>query len=223
MDIAGLSDLAWPDTTGEARSLQERLRRRVVRRDELGPVRRVAGVDAAYPEGRTRVRAAAVVLELPTLELVERSVASGAPSFPYVPGYLSFRELPTVLEALAGLSCRPDVVLCDGHGYAHPRRSGLACHLGVLADVPSVGVAKSRLVGTYTMPPAEKGAWTPLLDDDEVIGAVVRTRAAVKPVFVSVGHRVSLETAVELTLRCTGRYRLPEPTRWADRWAGAGA
>jgi deoxyribonuclease V len=136
-----------------------------------------------------------------------------------VPGLLAFRELPAVLAALAGLKTAPDIILCDGQGIAHPRRFGSASHLGVLLDVPTIGVGKTRLVGRYDEPPDVKGAWTPLLDGAETIGAVLRTRAGVRPVYVSTGHRVSLETAIELTLACTTRYRLPETTRQAHRLA----
>jgi deoxyribonuclease V len=141
-------------------------------------------------------------------------------SFPYVPGLLAFREGPIVLAALERLAERPDVLIFDAQGLAHPRRMGLATHLGILLDVPSVGCAKSRLCGKETEPGEEKGSWTPLLDRGEVIGAVVRTRSRVRPVYVSVGHRVDLETAVSLVLSCATKYRLPEPTRWAHRVAG---
>jgi deoxyribonuclease V len=136
-----------------------------------------------------------------------------------VPGYLSFREVPAVLAALKKLRTRPDLLLCDGQGVAHPRRFGLACHLGLLLDIPSIGVAKSRLIGTHGDVPEQKGGWTALEDDGEIIGAVLRTRAGVKPVYVSVGHRISLATAIDYVMRCTTRYRLPETTRYAHRLA----
>jgi deoxyribonuclease V len=136
-----------------------------------------------------------------------------------VPGYLSFRELPAVLQALEGLTTMPDLLLCDGQGLAHPRRFGLACHLGVLTDLPSIGVAKSRLIGVHEDPPPEKGQWVALTDKGEIIGAVLRTRSKVSPLYVSLGHRISLPTAIDYVLRCTTRYRLPETTRWAHRLA----
>ncbi len=139
--------------------------------------------------------------------------------FPYVPGYLSFREAPAVLAALAKLRTRPDLLLCDGQGRAHPRRFGLACHLGVLTGLPSIGVAKSLLLGVHGPLPEPKGSWVALKDKGEVIGAALRTRAGVKPVYVSIGHRVSLATAIDYVLRCTPRYRLPETTRLAHRLA----
>ena len=205
----------------EARAVQEALRGRVIRRDRVGRVRRVAGVDASYrrPEGTTR--AAVAVLGLPELELVEHASARRKTRFPYVPGYLSFRETPAVLAALAKLERPPDLVLCDAHGLAHPRRFGLASHLGVLTDLPTIGVAKSRLLGCHDAVPEERGRWVPLLDAGEVIGAVLRTRTGVRPVYVSIGHRISLETAIELVLRCAPRYRIPEPTRLADRLVSA--
>jgi deoxyribonuclease V len=149
----------------------------------------------------------------------ESALARRPTAFPYVPGLLSFREIPAVLDALAALACTPDLLLADGQGLAHPRRFGLACHLGWLVDTPTVGVAKSRLLGAFTPPPDQRGAWAPLLDRGEVIGAAVRTRRGVKPVFVSPGHRVDVASAVRLTLACTGRYRLPAPSRAAHRLA----
>ncbi len=179
----------------------------------------MAGVDVGFDEGGGIAKAAVAVLTFPELQLAEHATTWRESRFPYVPGYLSFRELPAVLDALEAISTTPDVVLCDAHGFAHPRRCGLASYLGILIDTPTVGVAKSRLVGTYEMPGNERGSWTPLVDRDEIVGAVLRTRTGVKPVFVSVGHRVSLKTAVDLTLRCLTRYRLPETTRWAHRLA----
>ncbi len=209
----------WPTDVAAARAVQERLRERVVRRDALGPVRRVAGVDVGFEQGGSVTRAAIAVLDFPSLEPRDQAIARRPTRFPYVPGYLSFRELPAVLDALDRLDTPPDLLLCDGQGLAHPRRFGIACHLGVLTDLPSIGVAKSRLTGTHAEPPPEKGAWAPLLDGDEIIGAVLRTRAGVRPVYVSIGHRVSLETAIDYVLRCTTRYRLPETTRRAHRLA----
>jgi deoxyribonuclease V len=203
----------------EAVALQRALRDRVVTRDDLGPVRTVAGLDVGFEaEGRV-ARAAVAVLELPGLALVEEAVARAPARFPYVPGLLSFREVPVVLEALARLSRAPDVILCDGQGYAHPRRFGLACHLGLWTGLPSVGVAKTRLTGVHGPVPEGRGAWCPLTDGGEVIGAVLRTRPGVKPIFVSIGHRVSLATAIDLVMRCVTRFRLPETTRQAHRLA----
>jgi deoxyribonuclease V len=205
----------WPSSPAQACQLQERLRGQVVAEDKLGIVRTVAGVDAHYRADH--VCAAVVVIGFPNLATVERALVHRPLTFPYVPGLLSFREAPAIIDALGQLSKIPDLLLVDGQGLAHPRRFGLACHLGILAGVPTIGVAKSRLVGTHVEPGIERGAWSPLTDRGETIGAVLRTQRAVRPVFVSIGHRVSLQTATDLVLRCTGRFRLPEPIRAADR------
>jgi deoxyribonuclease V len=204
----------WPRSPAEARQLQERLREQVIAEDEIGVVRRVAGVDVHY--GRDRLWAAVVVMTVPELDAIENALIRRPLTFPYVPGLLSFREAPAILEVLQQLSEKPDLLLVDGHGLAHPRRFGLACHVGVLSDVPAIGVAKSRLVGIYEEPGIERGTWTPLVDRGETIGAVLRTRSAVRPVFVSIGHRINLKTAIGFVLRCTSRFRVPEPIRLAD-------
>lgn len=210
----------WNLTPEEAVALQQRLRAQV--REEplaVDEVRYVAGLDVAFPPGK--VRAAVAVLALPGLDLVDYAVAEVEETFPYVPGLLSFREAPALLRALEGLSVRPEVLLVDGHGKAHPRRLGIASHLGVLLDWPTVGVAKSILVGHPQGALREEvGATVPLVDGGEVIGVGMRTRRGVKPVWVSVGHRTDLPSAVALVLRCAGGYKLPEPTRWAHRIAG---
>jgi len=211
----------WDLTPKEAIALQTALRGRVVRKDRIGAVRRVAGVDVGFEQAGRVTRAAIAVLEYPGLALLEQVVARVATTFPYVPGLLSFREAPAVLAAFEKVRVAPDLILYDGQGIAHPRRFGIASHVGLLLDCPSIGVAKSRLVGEHRMPATRRGAWTPLRDAGEVIGAVLRTRAGVKPLYVSIGHRVSLETAVRWTLACVTRYRLPETTRWAHRLASA--
>jgi deoxyribonuclease V len=162
-------------------------------------------------------RAAVVVLSFPDLAFVEQAAVEVAVDFPYVPGLLTFREAPAAIAALGRLTHRPDVLFCDGQGLAHPRRLGFAAHLGLFLDSPSVGVAKSVLIGTYGEPGPAKGDWSPLMDKDEVIGAAVRTRANTRPIFVSIGHRVSLATAISLILQCTTSFRLPQTTRAADR------
>ena len=182
----------------------------------------VAGIDVGFEENGKITKAAAVLLRREGLTVVDQAIARRATYFPYVPGLLSFRETPAILDALEQLQSLPDLVLCDGQGLAHPRRFGLASHLGVLLDLPSVGVAKSRLIGTHDDPGPEKGQWSELLDrDGAVIGAVLRTRTKVSPLYVSVGHRVSLAQAIAATLSCTTRYRLPETTRQAH-WAASG-
>ncbi|MBI3570087.1 MAG: deoxyribonuclease V [Gammaproteobacteria bacterium] len=212
---------SWPTHVGEARAIQESLRGKIIVRDRIGKIRTVAGIDVGFEKHGTVTRAAVVVLDFPGLEPVEQAVARQPTRFPYVPGYLSFREAPAVLAALKKVRTRPDLLLCDGQGLAHPRRFGLACHLGLLLDIPSIGVAKSRLIGTHDEVPDTKGAWVPLEDRGEVVGAVLRTRAGVKPLYVSIGHRISLATAIDYVLRCTTRYRLPETTRHAHRLASA--
>jgi deoxyribonuclease V len=211
----------WDLTPKEAIALQTALRGRVVRKDRIGAVRRVAGVDVGFEQDGRVTRAAVAVLDFPDLALVEQVVVRAATAFPYVPGLLSFREAPAVLAAFEEIRVAPDLILYDGQGIAHPRRFGIASHVGLLLDCPSIGVAKSRLVGEHRMPATRRGAWTPLRDAGEVIGAVLRTRAGVKPLYVSIGHRVSLETAVRWTMACVTRYRLPETTRWAHRLASA--
>lgn len=210
----------WHVSPNEAIAIQQDLRRYVAGADDLpAATQRVAGVDVGFEDGGKTTRAAVAVLDYPSLALLESAVARLPTAFPYVPGLLSFREVPAVLAALEQLQALPDILLCDGQGYAHPRRFGIACHLGVLTGLPSIGVGKSRLLGRYTEPEMTKGAWAPLWDKGEVIGAVLRSRAGVAPLFVSVGHRISLATAREWVLRCTLRYRLPETTRHAHRLA----
>jgi deoxyribonuclease V len=230
----------WPTTEAEAIAAQERLREAA---DLTGPgpgpdeARTVAGVDVAYADSRSGAAAgsgndggggngggllvaAAVVLDVRTLEVVEESVHVGTSAFPYVPGLLAFRELPSVKAALDGLTHRPDVLVCDGYGLAHPRRAGLAVHLGVLTGIPCYGVAKTPFVSGFEEPGRERGAWTPLTLDGERVGRALRTREGVKPVFVSVGSGISEDNAGALTLRLTPAYRLPETTRHADHLAG---
>lgn len=211
----------WNLSVQEAQDIQNQLRSKVIAKDDLPthPVTTVAGVDVGFANKFKITCAAATVFSFPELELIETAIAQLPTTFPYVPGYLSFREIPTILEALQQLSHVPDLILCDGQGYAHPRRFGLACHLGVLLDRPTIGVAKSRYIGTYQDVPNKKGSWVYLYDNDEIIGAVVRTRSNVKPLFISVGHRISLPTAIAYTLNCTTKYRLPETTRLADKLA----
>ena len=210
----------WNLTPSEAIALQRELAGRVETADRLpDAIRGVAGVDVGFAEDGRITRAAVAVLSFPDLAPLQSAIARRPTEFPYVPGLLSFRELPAVLEALRQLPELPDVILCDGQGRAHPRRFGIACHLGVLLDRPTLGVGKTRLIGTHEEPGPNKGDWAPLLDKGEVIGAVLRARPGVKPLYISGGHRVSLETAIALTLACTRRWRLPETTRAAHALA----
>jgi deoxyribonuclease V len=210
---------SWKLTPSGAIALQRRLRARVVRLGMPRRIRHVAGVDVGFEHGGSVTRAAVAVLTFPGLELVDHAVARLPTRFPYIPGLLSFREVPALLAALDRLQIPPDVILCDGHGLAHPRRFGIASHLGVYCGIPTVGVAKSRLTGEHGSPPQRRGAWVPLRDRGETIGAVLRSKANTSPVYVSIGHRVSLPAAVRLVMACTTRFRLPETTRWAHRLA----
>ena len=200
---------------------QKRMAGKVIKAD-LAPtsIRTVAGVDAAFPERGRVTRAAVVLMSYPELVWLEQASAEMPTRLPYIPGLLSFREVPAILDALRKLSCEPDLVLCDGQGLAHPRRFGVACHLGVETSLCTIGVAKSRLCGEAEEPGRERGATTALNERGETIGTVLRTRTGVRPVFVSIGHRISLARATELVLNCAPRYRLPEPIRRADRLAG---
>jgi len=211
---------SWLVTPVEAMAIQERLRGLVVREGSLAGVRRVAGLDVGFRGDMAR--AAVVVVSYPGLEVEGQVVAERPVEFPYVPGLLTFREGPAVLEALDRLATPWDVLLCDGQGIAHPRRLGLASHLGVLLDRPSVGCAKSRLVGSHGQLGETFGSWAELVDRGEVVGAAVRTRRGAGPVFVSVGHRVGLAEAVALVLGCTRGRRLPEPARLAHQLASGG-
>lgn len=210
----------WDITPKDAVALQRQLAPRVEREDRLGLVSRVAGVDVSYHAGTDRLAAAAVVLDAATHQLLDVQIVLGQPAFPYVPGLFSFRELPPVLLALEKLRETPDLIICDGQGIAHPRRFGLACHLGLWTGLPTIGCAKSRLTGTFDPPGETRGSQSALMDKDEQIGAVLRTRAGVAPVFVSTGHRISLRTACDWVLSLAPRFRLPETTRIADRLVG---
>jgi deoxyribonuclease V len=214
---------SWKLTPSAAIALQHRLRSRVIRLGMPRRIRHVAGVDVGFERGGGVTRAAVAVLAFPGLELIDHATARLPTRFPYVPGLLSFREIPALLAALEQLELAPDVILCDGHGLAHPRRFGIASHLGVYSGIPTVGVAKSRLTGEHGMPPQRRGAWVPLRDAGETIGAVLRSKPYTSPIYVSIGHRFSLAAAVRLVMACTTRYRLPETTRWAHRLASGAA
>lgn len=212
----------WPSDSNpspaEAARLQERLRSRVVTKDDYGAIRTVGGVDVAV--GTDRVVAAVVVLSFPALELFDSATAERPLEFPYVPGLLAFREMPAIRDAFAKLATRPDLVFVDGHGFAHPRRFGIACMLGVEMDLPSLGIGKSLLVGSHREPGERRGSRAALRDGGELIGYALRTRDGVRPVYVSIGHRIGLASAVRFTLRACRRYRLPEPIRQAHMLAG---
>ena len=210
----------WNVTPREAIAIQKDLRRRVVTEGSLRGARLVAGADIAWDPASGVGYAGVIVFRFPGLEEIERVCTAGPAEFPYVPGLLSFREGPLLLRAFAKLRSDPDVIFFDGQGFAHPRRLGIASHMGILLDKPAIGCAKSLLVGTHREPGPRRGNRAALRDRGETIGAVLRTRDHVRPVYVSVGHRLSLPEAVRFTLRCSDGYRIPKPTRLADQYVG---
>lgn len=187
--------------------------------DDFPAITTIAGVDVGFEQSGQIARAAVVLLAFPSLELLDYRIERLPVSMPYIPGLLSFRECPVILKTLSALPHKPDLLVCDGQGIAHPRRFGVACHLGVLTGIPSIGVAKSRLCGHYAEPEEEKGSRSRLYDKEDIIGCVLRTRTAVRPVFVSIGHKISLNSAVHYVMSSVTKYRLPETTRWADALA----
>ncbi len=206
----------WPGSLEEAKSLQLELAGQVSHVNEVPEqLRYVAGIDLAPPDGDGWVHGAVVVLKWPELELAEVRIGRAKPPIPYIPGYLAFREVPAAIDALEKLQLTPDVILVDGQGTAHPRRFGLACHMGLVTEVPTIGCAKTRLLGRYETLAAERGASSLLIDKGDAMGKVVRTRTDVSPVYVSVGHKMDIETAVAIVLKSCGKYRLPETTRFA--------
>jgi deoxyribonuclease V len=206
----------WPTTVDDAVRIQRELRSLVrTTPPQTFEVRTVAGLDVAYAGDSDRLAAAAVVLDMADLRVVESAVVHGESRFSYVPGLFAFRELPALVDVLRRLTILPDLLFCDGQGLAHPRRFGLACHVGVLTGVSTVGVAKTPL-GRFDPPADGRGATSPLILDDDVVGAVLRTQHGVRPVFVSPGHLIDTERACAEVLRCTPTYRLPEPIRQAD-------
>ncbi|MFZ0213694.1 MAG: deoxyribonuclease V [Candidatus Acidiferrales bacterium] len=211
----------WRVTPREAVQIQLRLRERVELTDRLPRIRIVAGADLAFDRARNRAIAGAVVYRFPEMQEIERAWVKAPLTFPYVPGLLSFREMPALLKLFARVRNAPDLIFYDGHGYAHPRRFGIACHLGLLLDRPTIGCAKSILVGTHADPPNRVGSWTPLLDGEEILGAALRTRENVRPIYVTQGHRISLKSAIEFVVAVLDGYRIPRPTRDADRFVAA--
>ncbi|WP_344950915.1 deoxyribonuclease V [Sphaerisporangium flaviroseum] len=208
----------WPTSVEEALALQERLRTLVT---HTGPsiedVRRLGGLDVSYSKDGSRLSAAVVVLDMGTLNVEQVTTYEDTPKFGYVPGLFSFREAPPLLAALENVDPLPDVLLCDGHGIAHPRRFGLACHIGVITGIPTIGVAKQAMIGHYEEPDGPQGSWSPLMDAGKVIGRALRTADNVKPVFVSIGHKISLDTACDIVVHSTPKYRIPQPIRLADQ------
>jgi deoxyribonuclease V len=206
-----------PESEAAARAIQETLRAQVRLQNDFPPFEIIAGVDVGYDPVRNLAHSAIVTMTLKGLKVQEVVQAFVPVAFPYIPGLLSFREIPAILAALGQLQRMPELLMVDGQGVAHPRRFGIASHLGVLLDTPGIGVAKSRLTGRFTFPGPVKGDRSPLMAGKELIGTVLRSRDNVQPLFISPGHRVDIETSVELTEQCLTRYRLPEPIRLADK------
>jgi len=211
---------SWQVSTAQALDLQRRLAGQVSRNGEVTAPRFIAGVDISAGKAQEMATAAVVVLNYPELRLVETKVAQGRLDFPYIPGLLSFRESPLTLAACQQLTITPDLILVDGQGIAHPRRFGLASHLGLFLNTPTIGCAKSRLCGQHEEPGVEPGSYTEVIDRDETIGVALRTKLGVKPIYVSIGHKVDLQTAIYWVMKCCCGYRLPEPTRLAHLAAG---
>ncbi|RFB38509.1 deoxyribonuclease V [Brevibacillus sp. VP] len=207
----------WDLSEADAIELQNTLAKKVIQNDQLNEITYIAGIDVAYSEHNDTLVAAIVILEACSLKIVETVVVEDVVHFPYIPGLFSFRELPPVVKAFKKLTIIPDLVVCDGQGRAHPRRCGLASHLGVLFDIPTIGCGKTNLLGEYAEPDRTRGSYSPLLSDDEIIGNVLRTQDSIKPIYVSIGHRISLATAREWILKLSPRYRIPETTRQADQ------
>lgn len=205
------------DKIHDAELMQATLAKQVITHNEFNSINTVAGVDVAYHEQSNQVVGAISVLDANTLELLETQVSIEEISFPYMPGLFSFRELPPLLNAFAKLTIKPDLIVCDGHGIAHPRRFGLACHLGVTLNLPTIGCAKAKLIGDFLPVEQARGQLSDLIVNEEVIGKVLRTQQNVKPVFVSIGHKINLDTAVDRVLKLSPEYRLPETTRQADQ------
>ncbi|MEE8413252.1 MAG: deoxyribonuclease V [Dehalococcoidales bacterium] len=211
---------SWQLTTTQAKEIQHQLAARVSGNNEVSNPHFIAGVDISVKKGQEIATGTVVVLNYPELEVVEFKVARGRLDFPYIPGFLSFREAPLTLAACEQLSITPDLILVDGHGVAHPRRFGLASHLGLFLDIPTIGCAKSLLCGNYEEPGIKPGSYADIMDKGEIIGAVLRTKPGVKPVYVSTGHKIDRQTAIHWIMKCCRGYRLPEPTRLAHQAAG---
>ncbi len=209
----------WNVSVSEAKTIQERLSQKIIVRDEFKDINYVAGTDVGINSKQKIACGAVIVLKFPELSVVERAFEYQELVFPYIPGYLSFREAPVLIRAFENLSILPNLILCDGQGIAHPRNFGLACHMGLLTGIPTIGVAKSRLIGSYSEPKTAKGFSSILYHQSQQIGNVIRTRTGVKPLFVSPGHKIGFRSAVTLTLACCTRYKLPETTRLAHKFA----
>lgn len=208
---------SWELDETDALLIQQHLASKVIKTDQLNVIKYVAGVDVAYDKKSDKLFAAVVVLDADSLDIAEIAIAEDIVQFPYIPGLFSFREIPPIVKALKKLNISPDLIVCDGQGIAHPRRFGLASHFGVLFNMPTIGCGKTRLIGEAEEPGKKKGDYAPLLDNGEVIGNVLRTQDNVKPIYVSIGHCISLSTACDWILKLSPHYRLPETTRQADQ------
>ncbi len=206
---------SWDVSPQEASKLQEELRKRIILKKGFSKTERIAGADISFSKKSNRAYAVVIVFSFPELKILEEQRAIGSLKFPYIPGLLTFREGPLLVEAFKKIKIEPDVIIFDGQGIAHPKRLGLATHMGILLDKPTIGCAKSKLIGTYQEPEREKGSYSLLKDDGEIIGAVLRTKEDISPIFVSPGHRIDLKSSIEIVLKCLRGYRLPEPTRQA--------
>jgi deoxyribonuclease V len=208
---------SWELSPSEAIELQKSLSKRIVAHNDFSAIKTVCGADVGYDKRVQRATAACVIMSYPALEVIETVTVTTPVKLPYIPGLLSFRETPALIPAFASLKAEPDLIICDGHGLIHPRRFGLACHLGLLLDTPTIGCAKSRLIGSCSTPVETRGSREYVWDAGEVVGAVVRTKKGVKPVYVSSGHRIGLSSAIDYVLGCTKNHRLTEPVRSAHR------
>lgn len=217
--MVDISQLNWPQNVAEAKAQQQQLRHQVSLQDSfnVSDLTYIAGTDVAYKDNDAITRAVITVFSFPDLQVVESAIVEQDTRFPYVPGYLSYRELPALVDAWQQLKIKPQLFLCDGQGIAHPRRFGLAAHLGVVLGYPAIGVAKKIYAAKAEIPAPEKGAVEPMFDGDEQLGWVLRSRTNVKPIYVSPGHQISLETSLQVVEQCCQKYRLPEPTRIADK------
>ncbi len=207
----------WPENPSKAIAMQQQLANQIITLDDFETIERIAGVDVAYDEDSDLLVAAVAILDAKTLATIQTVTYRGESNFPYIPGLFSFRELPPLIEAFKQIAEPPDLIICDAQGRAHPRRFGLACHLGLTFDLPSIGCGKKKLVGSESELGPERGAYSDLIEDGDVVGRSLRTQTNVKPVYVSIGHKISLATACEWILRLCPRYRLPETTRQADQ------
>ncbi len=217
MKISG--NIEWPETASDAIALQEKLRGRVSLKNGFDTIKTICGVDCSYDLQTNISRAVLCIFSYPELELIESAMAHLPTTFPYVPGLLSFREIPVILEAFKVISTKPDLLMVDGMGIAHPRRLGIATHLGLCLDIPSIGVGKSLLCGKYEIPGKFVGDRNPLIHKKEVIGTVLRTKDNTNCLFISPGHKIDFETSVQMVLKCMGKYKLPEPTHTADKFS----